>query len=289
MSKWEDNYRKHPIHTTLQSLVEALDDDALASDNINVIDLVDRIRQAASFTNECLNNVLPALINQGNLNNSNSYLQNILNELNSYKANKNIGHLNNTTNHIDTLIAQFASFPIPRPVIQEGAFTDALISFKDQAETIIRSLSEQRQLLENQLKELSQASTEVSQQFGKLLSAVNKQSEEIDAAISKFEARFGELEEKSRQELRSSIEDNINAIEELIEKMAEEHNSLLNEQKTNAEQILSILESKKKEASDLVQIIGNIGITGNYQKIANQEVRHANVCMVFGKGRSAMQ
>ena len=40
--------------------------------------------------------------------------------------------------------------------------------------------------------------------------------------------------------------------------------------------LISILNDKKDEASDIVQIIGNIGITGNYQKIANQEMKSAN-------------
>lgn len=276
MSKWEDNYKNHPIHTTLQNLNEVMDDEALASDDINIIDLVDRIRQAVSFTSSCLDNVLPALTSQGSLNNANSYLQNILNEVNSYLANRNIAHLNNTANHIDTLIAQFSSFPIPRPSVEEGAFSNALISFKEQAASVIKSLSEKKQQLETQLKELSVASSEVGQQFGQLLSSVNQQGEAIEKTISEFEVRFEELKEKSSQDIKNAYEENINKIEQLIEEVKGQHASLMEEQKSDADKMLSVLESKRKEASDLVQIIGNIGITGNYQKIANQEKEAAD-------------
>ncbi len=271
MSKWEDGYRDHPIHTTLQNLIEAVDDDSLTSDDINVIDLVDRINQAISYTKSCLDNVLPALINQGSINNANSYLQNIINEVNSYKANNNIGHLDNTTNHIDTLISQFAAFPIPRPVIEEEVFSGALISFKSQAEKIIQSLSDQKQLLGDKLTELSESSSDVRQQFDELLSSVNKQAEKIDDTINEFETRFSQLKEHSNQLLENSNKINEQKIEQLMTEMSTEHASLLDEQKVNAIDIISVLETKKEEASDLVQIIGNIGITGNYQKIANQE------------------
>lgn len=271
MSKWEDNYKNHPIHTTLQSLREALEDEALVSDDINIIDLVDRIRQAESFASSCLENVLPVLTSQGSLNNANSYLQNILNEVNSYKANKNIAHLNNTTNHIDTLVAQFSSFPIPKPSVEEDSFSNILISFKDQAENIIKFLSEKKQQLETQLNELSNASSDVGQQFGQLLSSVNQQGKNIENTINEFKSQFEELKEKSNQDIKIALEENVNKIELLIEEVKNQHGSLMEEQKSNAERLLSILESKKKEASNLVQIIGNIGITGNYQKIANQE------------------
>jgi DNA repair exonuclease SbcCD ATPase subunit len=276
MSKWEDNYKNHPIHTTLQNLNEALDDETLVSDDINISDLVDRIRQAASFANSCLENVLPALTSQGSLNNANSYLQNILNEINRYKANKNIGHLNNTTNHIDTLIAQLSSFPIPRPSVEEDAFSKILISFKEQSENIIKLLSKKKQQLEVQLNELSNASSDVGQQFGQLLSSVNQQGKDIEKTISEFESRFEELKEKANQDLKNEFEENINKIEQLIEEVKNQHSSLMDEQKSDADRLLSILESKRKEASDLVQIIGNIGITGNYQKIANQEKEAAD-------------
>jgi hypothetical protein len=219
---------------------------------------------------------LPTLVNQGNLNNANSYLQNVLNELNSFKANKNIAHLNNTTNHIDTLIAQFSSFPIPRPIIEEAVFSSSLISFKEQAEKIIQFLSGRKEELQEQLNEVSQSSSDVEQKFGQLQSSIEHQNEVIETAINDFKTQFSALEISLEEELQQAIKTNNEKTEEQIEIISKEHKSLIEKHEEKAEELVSLLESKKKEASDLVQIIGNIGITGNYQNIANQEQKSAN-------------
>lgn len=78
MSQWEDSFKNHAIHTTHQNLTVLLDDEELLSEDVHVVGIVDRIRQAALYTKSCLDNVILTLANQGHLNNANSYLQNIL-------------------------------------------------------------------------------------------------------------------------------------------------------------------------------------------------------------------
>jgi uncharacterized membrane protein YraQ (UPF0718 family) len=51
--------------------------------------------------------------------------------------------------------------------------------------------------------------------------------------------------------------------------------------KIDSEKILTELSEKKKEASDIVQIIGNIGVTGNFQRIANQEKTAADYLRIL--------
>ncbi len=276
MSKWEDNYKNHQIHTTIQSLLEALGDNDLISDDLNVSGMVDRIRQAVSYSQSCLDNVLPSLASQGNLNNANSSLQNILNELNSYKANNNIGHLNNTSNHIDTLIPQLSSFPIPRPIIEENVFSKSIILFKEQAENIIKHLSDKKDTLEQQLNEVSTSSSEAKEELSRLEQLIEEQNEVIESAIEDFKTQFSTLESSLQAELQQSVVSNAEKTTEQIEQASIEHNNLIEEHRKTAEELVLLLETKKEEASNLVQIIGNIGITGNYQKIANQEQKAAN-------------
>jgi hypothetical protein len=85
MSQWEDQFKKHPVHTTLSHLRAIFDGNELVSEDVTVIGLVDKIRQASAYCESALENVIPAIINDAALRNINSYLQNILNEVNAYK------------------------------------------------------------------------------------------------------------------------------------------------------------------------------------------------------------
>ena len=106
MSQWDDKYKEHPVHATLSSLCDIIESEALISEDVTIIGVVDRIRQAAEYTTTSLQNIIPAIFNNGVLNNINSYLQSIINEVNSYISNKNIGHLNNVVGYLRPEIAQ---------------------------------------------------------------------------------------------------------------------------------------------------------------------------------------
>jgi len=101
----DDQLSNHAINTTLANLSERLKEEVLISDDINIIELVDKIRQLTTYTETCLENVIPQLINVATLNTANSQMTNVQNELNSYISNKNVGHLNNAVNHVDTVKA----------------------------------------------------------------------------------------------------------------------------------------------------------------------------------------
>ena len=276
MSQWDDNYKNHAIHTTYQNLLILLDDEELISEDIDVISILDRVRQAALYTRSCLDNVIPAIVNHGALNNANSYLQAIINGVNAFKTNKNIEHLNNTANHIDNLIAQFAAFPIPRPTVESGTFSNAILAFKEQAEAIIVSLSQQKDQIQGQLNEVSNASSDVGQQFGHLLNKVEQQNELINKTIDDFREQFESYESESSEKLLTKLDENKEQIDIVQSELIEQHDALSLKHKEDAEKVINTLEQKKKEASDLVQIIGNVGITGNYQNIANQEQQTAD-------------
>ncbi len=123
MSQWEDKLNSHAIHTTITNLTERLNDKDLEIEDLSAIELIDKIIQVKLYTEICLQNVIPALVNQSHLNNANSNLQKVLNELNSYIANKNIAHLNNATNHIDAVMTQLNALPIPNNTIVDDSFT----------------------------------------------------------------------------------------------------------------------------------------------------------------------
>ena len=56
-----------------------------------------------------------------------------------------------------------------------------------------------------------------------------------------------------------------------------EFNQLVGETQSTADAELGTLRQKQDQAAKIIGIIGNIGVTGNYQRIADQEGRKANL------------
>lgn len=59
--------------------------------------------------------------------------------------------------------------------------------------------------------------------------------------------------------------------------MEENADSLLRSHKKEAEDTIIFLTQKRDEAAKLLNVVGNITFTGNYNRIANQERRTANI------------
>lgn len=282
MSQWDDRFKGHAIHTSLDNLGERLADDSLKTDDLSVIEHLDRISQLKSYTETCLENLIPALVNQGHLNNANSYIQNVISELNNFISNKNVAHLNNTSTHIDNAMAQLTVLPMQSLPISEQSFTKSLLQFKSLAETTLSEIRESKGILENSVSEISEDSATQKENLESLVSVIQQHNENIEASISIFNKRFENVESdftKKFDTTVSELEDKYenytgqfnDKLEVRLDESENELKELLESQKTNAQTVLDILEEKKAEASNLLQIIGNIGITGNYQNIANQE------------------
>jgi hypothetical protein len=283
MSQLDDQFSDHAIHASIENLADRLTDDSLVTEDLNVLEIIDRIKQAASYVENCLNNVIPALVNHSHLNKDNSHISSITSELNSYISNSNVGHLNNTSAHIDNLMAQINALPIIKAAITEQSFTKSLLEFKalteksfseiknakdeliDTVEIISKDSIGQQEKLENLSKEIDrfdQGITESLDSFNvRFEEAENKYTSQLNLKIEEFNERYDNYSETFDSKLEESIETNQESINSVISEHKEQYGEQLKSQKTEANSVLKELEEKREEASNLLQIIGNIGIT----------------------------
>lgn len=298
MSQWDDKFNEHAIHASIENLTERLEDKELISEDLNMIEIIDRIVQAKSYAEICLQNLIPALVNHAHLSKANSYLSSITSEINSYISNKNMGHLNNTSAHIDNLMAQINALPITKHPITEQSFTKSLTEFKKLTEKSFTELKKSKDELLESVETITNDSTDQKYKLEELVAEVEKHDENIKTSIDSFNERFDASEQRYSEtldettnsfnskyqtfsddinnKLNANVDSNKEKVEELLTEHKEIYNKQLELQKSDAQAVLEELEKKKVEASTLLQIIGNIGITGNYQKIANNEKKAAD-------------
>lgn len=271
MNKWDEQLRDHAIFTTLADLSEKLKDESLISEDINVIELVDKISQLQAYTEISLRNVVPELINVGVLNNANNQMTNVRNEVNNYISNKNIAHLNNAASHVDATMVQIVLLPIPRPHMTDETFSESLSKFKSLIQDSLQELKEAKDELARSISSVSSQSDSQSQSLSELSEKIEQQGESIDNHIASFNERFDTYETNSNEKLDEKIEEYKDQVEQLLEAQKNAFSEQVDNQKNDGAGVIEALKLNKQQASDLVQVIGNIGITGNYKNIANQE------------------
>lgn len=298
MSQWDDKFNEHAIHASIDNLSSRLEDKELISEDLNIIEIIDRIVQAKSYAELSLQNLIPALVNHAHLNKANSYLNSITSEVNSYISNKNIGHLNNTAAHIDNLMVQLNALPISKQDITEQSFTASLVEYKKLTEKSFSELKKSKNELLESVKTITTDSAEQKDKLEELVAEIEKYDESIQTSLSSFNERFDQTEQqysekldettnnfenqyqRFSEEINEKLNANVVANEEKVEELLAEHKEHFSEQtdnqKLDAQAVLDELEEKKVEASNLLQIIGNIGITGNYKNIANNEKKAAD-------------
>ncbi|MGE4545309.1 MAG: hypothetical protein AB7D06_14465 [Pedobacter sp.] len=164
------------------------------------------------------------------------------------KATATTNEINSQKGRLDTAISQF-----------QQQFSDAAEKRREQfAEAEKQRNDEHTAALESHEQKIDELVSQNNENFSSFLKKVE---ESANLKIAKISERINEIDGRA---------------EKISNQLQEETKKQIESFKTDAESILNELQQKKEEASNLVQIIGNIGVTGNFQRIANQEKETAD-------------
>jgi hypothetical protein len=256
------DFLSHTIHDKLVLLINRLND----NETIEKIDLekLDQFKISCEYTIEKLKHTIPTLIQQLELDAVSVEFENALIQLNNYLGSNNQGHLTNSINHIFSALQRIKFFPQP--------FSKSDFNFS-------RVISSFQQTYKLKLDELEL-----------LNSNLQKKLDEFEIKIASYETNIKELDEeiqKKDTEIAGLSSNQIKEFEILKLKFTTEYNESAKEFKSDFEEkMLSIqndansniedIKTKLEEAKKLVNIIGDVAITGNYQQIANNHKKSAN-------------
>ncbi|SEB49789.1 hypothetical protein SAMN04489761_1054 [Tenacibaculum sp. MAR_2009_124] len=224
---------------------------------------------AIDYIKEKLNNTIPSLVQESDLTNASNEIESAVSQLNTYVGNENTGHLKNSKNSIISASNRIKNLPT---LIQDSKFnfSSEIINFKN---SVSEKNSEFDEELENLKGQLSSLDDEITDRMTEL-NSVKEELSEKQKEIEKLNTSFEEQYESDRTKY--------------LEKLEEQENSI----KSNTDNLVQYLEKKKTEASKIVNVIGNIGATGNFQKIANDHKKDANlwrfIAILFMAGLSGL-
>ena len=205
-------------------------------------------------------------------------IQNSINELNSFITNGNPGHIDNYSSHLDGAIQQSSNAFFVRRVKGERRYGESVESVEKAAVSAISNIQKDHDLV---LARLDEAKAQIASQVeatGETRARADAKIQETSDAIRAFSEKFDVLSGEQRKELR-----------EHLESQRSDFSAQIDEFRKSAEGEVTKLSSLEDEARKIVQIIGNIGVTGNYQNRAGSEESQANIwriitLILFGVG-----
>lgn len=195
-----------------------------------------------------------------------SHLQNVQNELASFLANNNTGHVDNAIANLDGAINSSSWVFFRRPARGSHLYGESIASVEAAALQAIESISARRSDLEQSLDDLSTSLITMDEKATIIASSLESVAEEHTTAVAELNAAYETFEQAANERTGRALSDLASNFESVISEKAKEADSYI--------QRISQLEAQAKK---IVQIVGNIGVTGNYQNRAMSEQRQANV------------
>ena len=264
-------YSGHPIRSLLDRIAELaksteFSDPDLLSSEANAGALESTF--AIVSTVQALLLKSPALLVSGHgLTQLHNAFQAVFNELSSYQSNKNQGHIQNARAHIEqSVMPQLWAFGPTSQAGDSTHFADAVNQATQAARDSIQQLVTQRDALMARQTALTQQVQESQSRLEGLVEIVAKQKAEAASVVAVVQQMYSEKEAERAT-----------AFSTMLQELRADFVKLQSEsEKTQVERLQS-LKTSQEQAAQIVQVVGNTGITGNYQKIANAEGKQANI------------
>lgn len=277
-------FSEHLIFERLEQLRETLNAD-------NAIDIIgvenyNFMESFHSYTSMQLKLVLFTLVTEKELNAISSEINAGVPQLNAFLGSKNQGHLTNALNNFNSALSRVTRLPIP--ITKKGFdYSGDISNFQKTIKEAYESINKQNEELKESLKLIEKDLQAKNDLVIQLQSQLSTKEVEIQNVLSQYNTEFEKIKssnntvfENERTRFNSEIEADRKRYQEEIEKekntfkeaFEKQISDLQNETKSTIEN----LKQKLEEAKKIVNIVGNVGVTGNYQKIASEHKTTAN-------------
>lgn len=265
-----DTNADHPLWSTLGQLLQLQADPSFNELSVASNDQIalarDKVFAMAQVVQSLMETTPATLISSHALSQLSKHVQASLNELNAFVANKNTGHITNA-------VSQFEQNVLPllwgfAPIFRSSGSDELphiIAGLSRSASETARQLAQERDKIASRVQEVEAQANELKSRLEAMSESAARERAEASAAVAKLEQAFAGKETERAA-----------AFEAALNKIKADYSALEKSTKGEATTLISGLEELRNNASKIVQVVGNIGVTGNYQRIANDEASKAD-------------
>lgn len=189
-----------------------------------------------------------------------------LNELTAFTANSAPGHLLNAARQFeDNVVPIRWAVDVPIDSVKGHSAAQLFETQINMALQRVKSLDRQRSEISAKLSSIESAAQAQILRMEQINESSARERAEAAAAVAKLDQQFAQQET-----VRSA------QFEEAVRGLRDEFDIFQHESSGVASKLIEDLTAKQADAARIVQVVGNIGVTGNYQQIANAEGAQAD-------------
>lgn len=273
-----ESFEKHSIFDRLSSLEEILSNDEL-KEKID-LEKLSFFQTVFSYINQRVKLTIPDLVQQAELDALSTELNAGNEQINSFSGNNNIGHLTNAINNFNAAINRIKGLPIP-VAKADFNFSRKIADFEKTVKSKYKSLEKENDTIKSEIEKFKTDLTTKEAEIQRLLKLIEGKEAEIQNLNSTFQTNFNNIKSEHNQNFENDKKTYRLEIDKAKENFREEIDELKESIDTDTSKIVEQLNTKLTEAKTLVNLIGNVGITGNYQNIANSHKKSADFWRVM--------
>ena len=240
------------------------------------VDHIHFFETSENYLRDRLKLTIPIIVQESELSQISVEIESALTQLNSFVGNKNIGHINNAINNLHSAISRVRNLPLPFSK-NDFNFSKNISNF----EKIVHEKYNEIETENNALKEIIEGlKTEVNNNITELKNINNKLSQketEIQNLNSTFQTEFSNIKSTSNQNYENDRNTFRVEFDNLKQSLTTEISTTKEQINSNTENVIENLNTKLEEAKKIVGVIGDISVTGNYHKFANENKSTANI------------
>jgi DNA repair exonuclease SbcCD ATPase subunit len=219
-----------------------------------------RIFTFARLVRDLLEKSAPEEVSFAGLRTTQTNLQQAYAELAAFFTNANQAHLTNALNSLDAATTSYSWTFYNRPVRGAKPQFENVESVRKAAEKAIAAIQKSVSAFNDSLSTTSAQLQSQNDRIEQLSGALDEVRGNSSAAVASIQQQFSETQSAFRNEL--------DALKKSFQTQREE---LITDFSSDAEAVIKELEAQKEKAAKIVQVVGNIGVTGNYQALADNE------------------
>lgn len=300
-------YRDHPIRAQLAQILDMQGREEFTDPSVAESEPIafarDKVFGLSRLIASLLDMVPATLASSAALSNMQVQLQQPFSELSNFLSNRNPGHIANAAAQFDQNVMPLL-WGLPQQINSLGEESlSAIVARQAQASIeAVQQLNAQRAELESRFAAVRAQADSLTSQLQFQSDAAARERAEAAATVANLQKEFADREIERGKNFETAAErqrrENKVAIDKLgsdVKKLFDDHkgifDSLVADLGRQTSSLVEQIETKRQEAARIVQVVGNIGVTGNYQQIANAEAKDANfwrwaTVLFFGSGIS---
>lgn len=281
MSRWTEAFQNHAFRTSWNSLSVLINDEGLEhKDSEAAVKEVARARKVMKYIDSVMEQVDPELMPLALLETLNQHATNGISEANNFKANQNIGHMQNVNSYLDSALVLFSQTPFILSAQQKGAVSKAASAY---SETIDQHLSRLKTIVDEEIGGIEDSVTQIQETLTgheKSLLGINEQintiTQNIQVQTAQFNTQFQTGEKNRGDKFDAALSKLEKRIDDEVLRLGTKADSEFERLATKSVTIIEVLVKLQDDASKVFNVVVNTLQAGAYSSYANEEKKSAN-------------